>query len=163
MRRRDKAVKTRRQKTLTRRAEPKAARRNSVAAGKETNVARLTRELKEAREQQTATSEVLQVISSSAGELNPVFETMLESAVRICGAKFGNLLLVEGHAFSHVANPFFTTKPAGEGTGLGLSIGHDIVVKQHGGAIEVDTQPGKFTEIRIILPRAAASLTGGRA
>jgi len=57
-----------------------------------------------------------------------------------------------------IFNPFFTTKPAGEGTGLGLSISHDIVVKQHGGSIEVDTQPGEFTEIRIILPRAAAFL-----
>ena len=55
-------------------------------------------------------------------------------------------------------NPFFTTKPAGEGTGLGLSISHDIIVKQHAGFIEVDTQPGEFTEFRIILPRAAASL-----
>ena len=54
-------------------------------------------------------------------------------------------------------NPFFTTKPAGEGTGLGLSISHDIIVKQHGGSIEVDTQPGEFTEFRIILPRAAES------
>ncbi|MGA9562152.1 MAG: GAF domain-containing protein [Pseudolabrys sp.] len=53
-------------------------------------------------------------------------------------------------------NPFFTTKPAGEGTGLGLSISHDIVVKQHGGSIEVETQPGEFTEIRIVLPRAGA-------
>jgi signal transduction histidine kinase len=52
-------------------------------------------------------------------------------------------------------NPFFTTKPAGEGTGLGLSICHDIIVKQHGGSIEVDTQPGEFTEIRIIVPRTA--------
>ncbi|HMF25440.1 MAG TPA: GAF domain-containing protein, partial [Pseudolabrys sp.] len=52
-------------------------------------------------------------------------------------------------------NPFFTTKPTGEGTGLGLSISHDIIVKQHGGSIEVDTQPGEFTEIRVILPRAA--------
>ena len=60
-------------------------------------------------------------------------------------------------------NPFFTTKPAGEGTGLGLSISHDIVVKQHAGVIEVDTQPGEFTEIRIILPRAAAHLAGERA
>ena len=53
-------------------------------------------------------------------------------------------------------NPFFTTKPAGEGTGLGLSITHDIIVKQHSGSIEVDTRPGEFTEIRIILPRKAA-------
>jgi GAF domain-containing protein len=53
-------------------------------------------------------------------------------------------------------NPFFTTKPAGEGTGLGLSICHDIIVKQHGGSIEVDTQPGEFTEIRVTLPRAAS-------
>src|SRR5262245_3984335 len=55
-------------------------------------------------------------------------------------------------------NPFFTTKPAGEGTGLGLSISHDIIVKQHGGSIEVDTQPGGFTEIRVVLPRVAALL-----
>jgi len=52
-----------------------------------------------------------------------------------------------------IFNPFFTTKPAGEGTGLGLSISHDIIVKQHGGSIEVETQPGEFTEIRVILPR----------
>jgi len=55
-------------------------------------------------------------------------------------------------------NPFFTTKPTGEGTGLGLSISHDIIVKQHGGSIEVDSQPGEFTEIRVILPRGAALL-----
>jgi two-component system, NtrC family, sensor kinase len=55
-------------------------------------------------------------------------------------------------------NPFFTTKPTGEGTGLGLSISHDIIVKQHGGSIEVETQPGEFTEIRIILPRVAVSV-----
>ena len=56
-------------------------------------------------------------------------------------------------------NPFFTTKPAGEGTGLGLSISHDIIVKQHGGSIEVDTKPGEFTEVRIVLPRTTASLS----
>ena len=55
-------------------------------------------------------------------------------------------------------NPFFTTKPTGEGTGLGLSISHDVIVKQHGGVIEVDTLPGEFTEIRVILPRVAALL-----
>ncbi|MBR1123801.1 GAF domain-containing protein [Bradyrhizobium lablabi] len=61
-------------------------------------------------------------------------------------------------------NPFFTTKPAGEGTGLGLSMSHDIVVKQHGGKIDVDTEPGVFTEFIITLPRngAAKASTGGR-
>jgi GAF domain-containing protein len=61
-----------------------------------------------------------------------------------------------------IFNPFFTTKPAGEGTGLGLSISHDIIVKQHGGSIEVDTQPGEFTEVKIILPRAAVFLAESR-
>jgi signal transduction histidine kinase len=53
-------------------------------------------------------------------------------------------------------NPFFTTKPAGQGTGLGLSISHDIIVKQHAGSIDVDTQLGEFTEIIVTLKRTAA-------
>jgi two-component system, NtrC family, sensor kinase len=50
-------------------------------------------------------------------------------------------------------NPFYTTKPPGEGTGLGLSMSHDIIVKQHGGTINVESEPGEFTEFTILLPR----------
>jgi signal transduction histidine kinase len=56
-------------------------------------------------------------------------------------------------------NPFFTTKPAGEGTGLGLSMSHDIIVKQHGGSIAVESEPGQFTEFIIALPRSGKTGT----
>jgi signal transduction histidine kinase len=52
-----------------------------------------------------------------------------------------------------IFNPFFTTKPTGQGTGLGLSISHDIVVQEHGGQLEVETEPGEFTEFIVRLPR----------
>ena len=110
MRRRSRAVgkpvKTRRRKaaTIKRRNAPKfARRRSSSAAGQETEVARLTRELNEAVEQQTATAEILRVISSSPGDLQPVFEAILENATRICEAKFGNLWLREADKFRIVA------------------------------------------------------------
>ena len=97
-------IKTRRRKatTLKRRTAPKAVRSSSDATH-ETEIARLTRELKEALEQKTATSEVLRVISSSPDELEPVFSTILGNATRICGAKFGTLYLREADGFRTVA------------------------------------------------------------
>ena len=84
------------------RSAPRRSRQSHTAAGEKKTVAVLERELEAARrqltealEQQSATSEVLRVISSSPGELEPVFQTMLANAVRICEAKFGNLLLYE--------------------------------------------------------------------
>jgi signal transduction histidine kinase len=61
---------------------------------------------------------------------------------------------------ARIFEPFFTTKPTGEGTGLGLSLSHDIVVKQHRGTIDVVTEPGRFAEFVVTLPRAGAPPAG---
>jgi signal transduction histidine kinase len=91
------------------------------------------------------------------------FEPMLSVTTRNLGDKVEIRIRDNGTGIPEevkekIFNPFFTTKPAGEGTGLGLSMSHDIIVKQHGGRIEVDTQPGQFAEFRIFLPRAGALL-----
>ncbi len=85
-----------------RRNAPKAVR-NTSAADQETEVARLRRELNEAVEQQKAATDVLRVISSSPGRLEPIFRAMLENAVRILEAKFGTLFLCEGNLVRPVA------------------------------------------------------------
>jgi hypothetical protein len=100
------AIKGRRRKTPEpkRRNAPKAVpHSNSPSSSEETKVVRLTRELNEASERQAATAEVLQVISSFPGDLEPVFATMLENAVRICDANFGNIYRWDGEALHLVA------------------------------------------------------------
>jgi signal transduction histidine kinase len=89
------------------------------------------------------------------------FEPKLQAATRDLGDRVEIRIRDNGTGMASevkekMFNPFFTTKPPGAGTGLGLSISHDIIVK-HAGSIEVDTQPGEFTEIRITLPRKSVS------
>src|SRR5215831_1415816 len=83
--------------------EKKLDARTRELAEARTQLAEAREHLSEALEQQTATSEVLRVISSSPGELEPVFQTMLENATRLCQAKFGNLFLYEGGGLRLVA------------------------------------------------------------
>jgi hypothetical protein len=98
-------------KTQKRRGGRKTARlRNSSVADHKTqsDVAQITRERDEALEREKATAEVLRVISSSRGDMEPVFETLLENATRICEAKFGVLMRFDGEAFrcaAHLGTP----------------------------------------------------------
>jgi len=85
-----------------RRRAPRRTRRPRGPLSEKKNTALLAHELSEAREQQAATSEVLRVISSSPGDLKPVFETMLANAIRLCEAKLGSLFLREGEGFRNV-------------------------------------------------------------
>ncbi len=101
---------------------------------------------------------------------NEGFEPILAAATKNLGDRVEIRIRDNGTGIppdvkAKMFNPFFTTKPAGEGTGLGLSISHDIIVKQHAGSIAVDTEPGQFTEFRIVLPRTAAAIAkpGGHA
>ena len=101
-----KPAKKRRHKTVTSKRRPTSAAspsRRSTTAARETEIARLSREREEALEREKATAEVLRIISSSPGELEPVFNAMLENATRICEAKLGNLFLREGNCLRAVA------------------------------------------------------------
>jgi signal transduction histidine kinase len=95
------------------------------------------------------------------GPADGAYEPTISASTRDLGPKVEIAISDNGTGIpdevkAKMFNPFFTTKPAGEGTGLGLSLSHDIVVKQHGGAIEVSTEPDAFTEFSIVLPRGAA-------
>ena len=86
------------------------------------------------------------------------FEPVLSAATRNLGEAIEIRIRDNGPGIppevrEKMFNPFFTTKPTGEGTGLGLSMTHDIIVKQHGGRIDVETESGAFTEFIITLPR----------
>jgi two-component system NtrC family sensor kinase len=99
-------------------------------------------------------------VSKRKAEAGERFEPTLAAVTKNLGDKIEIRIRDNGTGISDavkekIFNPFFTTKPAGEGTGLGLSISHDIIVKQHGGSIDVDTEPGLFTEFKIVLPRSS--------
>lgn len=103
-------------------------------------------------------------VTRRASEVGNGFEPKLWAATKDLGETVEIRLRDNGTGIlsdvkDKIFNPFFTTKPAGEGTGLGLSISHDIVVKQHGGTIEVETEVGAFTEFRIVLPRTGTLRT----
>jgi len=128
-----------------------------------------TDDLTEALEQQTATSEVLRVISSSPGELEPVFEAMLENAVRICEAKFGAMYLSEADAFRIVAmhnappafaemrqrNPTFRANPR-------VAIARAAATKQTVQIADVQAEPGYLDPLPGFSGSQIAALAGGR-
>ena len=126
-----------------------------------------TADLTEALEQQTATSEVLQVISSSPGDLEPVFQAMLEKAVRICDAKFGSILRWDNEAAhliaTHNAPPAFTearrrsTNPANQKT----SFGHMVATKAVVHVADAAAEPG-YVEQHDAAAVAAVELGGQR-
>jgi signal transduction histidine kinase len=125
--------------------------------------------LAEAREQQKATSEVLQVISSSPGELEPVFQAMLANAVRICEAKFGAMYLSEADAFRIVAmhnappafadmrrrNPVFRANPQ-------IALARAAATKQTVQIADVQAEPGYLDPLPGFSGSQIATLAGGR-
>ena len=129
---------------------------------------RLLSELRESLEQQTATSEVLSVISSSPGELEPVFHAMLENAVRICGAKFGNLFLREGESLrigaTHGAPPAYVEFLRGQRVFRLCNLSHELGVgwlvrtKAHYQVADVAAVPTLGDELR----EATINLAGAR-
>jgi two-component system NtrC family sensor kinase len=171
-------MKMRRRNTakLKRREKPAAPRRRGpTAADLQKQLDQRTRELGEALERQAAASEALRVISSSSGELAPVFESLLASAKHLCGAEFGIILLREGDGFRTVAlhgataeytearwrTPFF--RPAAD-TGLGRvletkQVGQIADVQAVAGYVDNPVQAPivQLAGVRILLNYSGAS------
>jgi len=144
---------------------PIAARpASSKLADLQEQVSALLRELADAREQQTATSEVLRVISSSPGKLEPVFEAILANATRLCGAKFGTLNLYDGDVFRNAA--VYNALPA-------FAAMRDVPFRPHPGSAHAEVLRTKravqFEDARALQayrdadPRVAASVDLGGA
>src|SRR5260370_25685002 len=127
---------------------PTERKRASQDTDLKKEIATLRRELAEGLERQTATSEVLQVISSTPGDLEPVFQSLLENATRVCGAKFGTMNLLEGEIIRLVA---LYNVPPGYAGALGESrthrphpkggLGQVIRTKQVAQVADVRTNP----------------------
>ena len=112
------------------------------------------------------------------GQLNQVFMNLLLNAaqaieehgtITLRSAREGDWIRIDiadtGHGMppevqKRVFEPFFTTKPVGKGTGLGLSLAYDIVVKKHGGRLELFSEPGEGTTFRIWLPVRGGGVRG---
>ena len=131
---------------------------------------RLLNELRQSLEQQTATAEVLRVISSSPGELEPVFQAMLENAVRICEAKFGVLYLSEGDGFRVAAMrnapPAYAElrrrEPVMRRPNPRTAIGRAAATKQTVQIADVEAEPGYFDPLPGFSGTQMPALTGAR-
>ena len=126
--------------TLQRDFDPQAGTVERVSAGDHPRVAQPDLERLLCRDQ------------TQGGERRAAFEPTLRATTKNLGDTVEIRIRDNGTGIppevkEKMFNPFFTTKPAGEGTGLGLSMTHDIIVKQHGGTIDVDTEPGAFHRI----------------
>jgi len=150
----------------TGRKVPTKGKRAPAEVDLKKEIATLRRELAEALERQTATSEVLQVISASVGELEPVFQKMLENATRVCGAKFGTMHLVEGDIVRRVA--LYNVPPAyAEALGTRMfrphpegGLGQVIRTKQVAQIADVRTNPAYLEGSPVIV--ALSDLAGAR-
>jgi GAF domain-containing protein len=165
-------LRRRKNKTQKRRGGLKTTRlRSSSAADHKTqpDFARLTRERDEALEREQATAEVLRVISASPSELEPVFQTMLQKATRICDAKFGAMYLSEGDSFRIVAihnapaafaemrrrNPVFRADPR-------MALARAAATRQPVQIADVRAEPGYFDPLPGFSGSQIAASAGGR-